>query len=682
MGSGKVKRKWRLFCLLVAACIVLPLVGVGVVTAAETFWTQTSRADFEFGTLSHLDASGNPGSVKLGTAGVNYLYAFRGNNQKTFWRYNILSNDWTSLADAPDKVKWGGSLAHDGGNFIYAFRGYGSADFWRYSISANIWTVITAAPAAVREGGALTYNNGFIYALRGYDTRDFWRYDPSANTWLSLAGTGSNVCTGGALTGDGGNHIYAFYGRETKTFARYDITANTWTAMADAPAAVKAGGSLTYDDNRYIYALCGGLTPYFWQYDTFNDTWSSKAYLPASADWGGAMAFVSGGNIFALPGSCSQHFWCYAVAGDAWEWCTGTPAVVWDGGALVRGKATYYKSGNMISASYNTGTNADFGTISWTAVTPPGTSVKFQIAANTDNAAWLFTGPDGTAGTYYTSGAAVWSGLDGSRYVKYKAFLGTSNIGITPVLHDVTITYTRKITLPDVTTDEASSVDETVAVLSGAVVDDGGESCQYRFQYGTVAGNYTQETAWTGSVMTGETFSVEITGLGKGAKYYYRAQLKNSVGISGSPETSLLTKPAPPVSGTFIAKAVNTTQIYLGWIKGEGAKRTMVRRKMGGYPVDINDGVQVYFDTGSSFTDTGLDPDSDYYYRAWSEVTGSQQWSSGSQSASTTTTLPIAVGGVVFKVDKVLLLVPWLAVVALLLTGGGMAVRRIFKVKA
>jgi hypothetical protein len=661
---------------------MLPLVGVGAVTAADSLWTQTSRADFESGALSQLDASGNPGSVKLATAGVNYLYAFRGNNQKTFWRYNIVTNVWTSLADAPDKVKWGGALAYDGGNYIYAFRGYGSTDFWRYSISANTWMVIAAAPAAVREGGALTYNNGFIYALRGNGTRDFWMYNPSANTWSARTDTGSNVCFGGALTGDGGNHIYAFYGHETMTFARYDITANIWTAMADAPAAVKAGGSLTYDDNRYIYALCGGMTPYFWQYDTFNDTWSSKSYLPASADWGGALVFVPGGSIFALPGACSQHFWRYTVDGDAWEWCTGTPAVVWDGGALVRGKAKYYSSGTIISSSYNTGTNADFGTISWTAVTPPGTSVKFQIAANTDNATWLFKGPDGTAGTYYTSGAAVWSGLDGSRYVKYKALLGTSDTGVTPVLHDVTLTYSRKITLPAVTIDEASSVSETSAVLSGAVVDDGGEFCQYRFQYGTVAGNYTRETAWTGSVMTGETFNVEITGLGKGAKYYYRAQLKNSVGISGSPENSLLTRPAPPVSGSFIAKAVNTTHIYVSWIKGEGAKRTMVRRKIGGYPVDINDGTQVYFDTGSSFTDTGLDPDTAYYYRAWSEVTGSQQWSSGSQSASATTTLPVAVGGVVFKVNKVVVLAPWLAAVVLLLTGSVIVARRIFRVKA
>jgi hypothetical protein len=84
--------KWGLRLLgflLVAGLVVVPA-NPGF-ASAEISWTQTSRADFESGALAHLDASGSPGDVKLAVAGIDYLYAFRGNNQKTFWRYTIAS---------------------------------------------------------------------------------------------------------------------------------------------------------------------------------------------------------------------------------------------------------------------------------------------------------------------------------------------------------------------------------------------------------------------------------------------------------------------------------------------------------------------------------------------------------------------------------------------------------------
>ncbi len=83
---------------------------------------------------------------------------------------------WTSMANAPEKVKWGGALAYDGTNYIYAFRGDDEKDFWRYSISGNSWEPLTDAPDKVKEGGALAYANGYVYALQGKDQKSFWRY--------------------------------------------------------------------------------------------------------------------------------------------------------------------------------------------------------------------------------------------------------------------------------------------------------------------------------------------------------------------------------------------------------------------------------------------------------------------------------------------------------------------------
>ena len=224
-----------------------------------------------------------------------------------------------------------------------------------------------------------------------------------------------------------------------------------------------------------------------------------------------------------------------------------------------------------------------------------------------------------------------------------------------------------EVSLPEVTTDNSTLIEETTATLHGTLTDDGGESCQYRFEYGMVSGGpYSNNTGWTGSISTGQSFSANITGLSKGTKYYFIAQAKNGNGTGDGLEMDFLTKPDPPTS--FTATANGTTQVNLNWAKGDGAVRTLIRRKTGDYPIDRNDGFQVYFDAGISTPDTGLSASTTYYYKAWSEVTGSQQWSDLSTNVTATTgggsppplPPPNAVGGTIFAVDKISILLPWL----------------------
>jgi hypothetical protein len=109
-----------------------------------------------------------------------------------------------------------------------------------------------------------------------------------------------------------------------------------------------------------------------------------------------------------------------------------------------RGQETtaYYPSGTLESSSYDCARLAVFDTISWDGQTPDSTSLKFQIATNNDNSTWNFVGPDGTPATYYeTSGMDIWSGHDGNRFIKYKAYLGTPDPYQTPSLEEVRITF-------------------------------------------------------------------------------------------------------------------------------------------------------------------------------------------------------------------------------------------------
>jgi len=199
---------------------------------------------------------------------------------------------------------------------------------------------------------------------------------------------------------------------------------------------------------------------------------------------------------------------------------------------------------------------------------------------------------------------------------------------------------------PTVTTSAATLVEETTATLNGDITDTGGENCDYRgFVWGdeshsnpgnTAPASSGYDSSWSksGSYGTG-TFNRCISGLSEGTKYYYRACARNSAGWSYGSEQTFLTKPGAPTS--FGATAAGSTQIDLSWAKGDGAQKTKIQRKQHSYPTDRNDGTTVYFDTGTGTSDTGLNASTTYYYRAWSYVTGSEQWSEGYAEDYTTT---------------------------------------------
>jgi hypothetical protein len=195
------------------------------------------------------------------------------------------------------------------------------------------------------------------------------------------------------------------------------------------------------------------------------------------------------------------------------------------------------------------------------------------------------------------------------------------------------------IVAPTVTTTATTFVGETAATVNGVIDHDGGQACRYRFGYSLTSGGPYTYTTWSMDVkFSDQSFGKTISGLARGTKYYFIAQAENSEGIGSGFELGFLTKPGAPSS--FVA-AAGTTQINLLWIKGEGAQKTKIQRTEGGYPTYKDDGTQVYFGEGTSTSDTGLTPGTTYYYRAWSYVEGSEQWSdSYAQTLGTTGTGP------------------------------------------
>jgi hypothetical protein len=103
-------------------------------------------------------------------------------------------------------------------------------------------------------------------------------------------------------------------------------------------------------------------------------------------------------------------------------------------------------SGAFVSNSHAFGAYATNITMGWTAISPSGTSLKFQVKSARSQQALAsadFLGPDGTNATYFTtSGLALGKKHLGNNWFQYKAVMSTTNGKVTPILQDVSLTAT------------------------------------------------------------------------------------------------------------------------------------------------------------------------------------------------------------------------------------------------
>jgi DNA-binding beta-propeller fold protein YncE len=111
------------------------------------------------------------------------------------------------------------------------------------------------------------------------------------------------------------------------------------------------------------------------------------------------------------------------------------------------GEEGYCPDGFLLSKEYYLNSSADILSINWEADIPLDTSIKFQIRTAHNRSALgakNFVGPNGSIAKFYnSSGAKVWAGHHGDKWLQYKVYLATTNISKTPVLKNVTIIYNQ-----------------------------------------------------------------------------------------------------------------------------------------------------------------------------------------------------------------------------------------------
>jgi hypothetical protein len=190
---------------------------------------------------------------------------------------------------------------------------------------------------------------------------------------------------------------------------------------------------------------------------------------PVANPSAGTYAYVvSASNLYA-----NGRWVVSGNAGATWAGAAaGTPATPRD-----LGFRTFIKSptGSLVSrvfdANPHMGGAVTWTTISWNSSTPVGTSLQFQVAAsNNSSGPFNFVGPDNTAATFFTTSGASLSQFNGKRYLKYQAFLATTNSSVTPVLNDVTVCFTNTVPTT-LTVNSATGTYGGTVNLSGTLTD-------------------------------------------------------------------------------------------------------------------------------------------------------------------------------------------------------------------
>jgi len=169
----------------------------------------------------------------------------------------------------------------------------------------------------------------------------------------------------------------------------------------------------------------------------------------------------------------------------------------------------------------------------------------------------------------------------------------------------------------------ATNVPVTLSQLSVEISDPEGDLMDWTIETSPNIGSASGNNAEDG------TITCLVSNLTYGTTYTWYVNVTD--GNSWTNETYTFTTESLDSPSNLKAASIDTTTISLTWTKGSNADTTVIVRKTGSYPTGITDGVVVYNDTGTSYTDSSLSAGTGYYYRAWSYANG--EYSSSYDSA-------------------------------------------------
>lgn len=446
--------------------------------SASSTWTETTRVDFQNGTLDYLKIDGNGTTAEIRLANASQynwskmtltakpsprykhamatiyntdkvlLYGGR-YNTKTFadtWIYDLNDNKWTKkiTSNSPSKRKNHAMASINGTDKVLFFGGmdgnsWTTNDTWVYNLSNNKWTKMLPAKSPIdrcAHSMAPIYGTDKVLLFGGWRSgtgvmNDTWVYDVSKNNWTKMFPQNKPPTRSdfGMAPIFGTDKILTF-GPDDKTYI-YDFSENNWTNMMppNKPPARERPAVVPINIINKVILFGGSHSrKNTWIYNLSENNWTKlNFHIMPEPRYGPVMALVNGTTSIVLFGG-------YKTNGDTDE--------TW---ILKQNTNKYEKSGTFISDRYNFSVNASLLNISWNVSTPVNTSIKLQIKTGADESELVnnsFVGPDGTKSTYYTTlPATVWIGHHGAKWIQYKIYFTSNNNNGTPKLKDISLNY-------------------------------------------------------------------------------------------------------------------------------------------------------------------------------------------------------------------------------------------------
>ena len=354
------------------------------------------------------------------TGASAYVYAVRGGNTNSFYRYDIATNAWSSKAVLPYTLNTDTKGVWCNGNVYYAQPG--SVNF--HSYTENSWTTFSSSPntlpAAAGAGSALACAaDNSIYAIRGGGTNSFYRW-VSGTGWSTLStitiGTVNYYPNIGARTVAIGTDIYVMPGNGETALLKYN---GTWSTLKATPFAQYLGTDMTVYGGK-IYALAGYYKNEFWEYDPGTDAWrllpANQAYTFARGPYSGAsMEYAGGTSFYSTPGFGLADMWSYTASAS-----------------------NYPSSGTYLSKTLDLSHVDTWGNFTPIETKPTNTTVTYETRTSNDQSSW--------SGWQAVSGSTIQSPV--ARYIQVKITLATSDGASTPTVGKFTIAYNSEETAP------------------------------------------------------------------------------------------------------------------------------------------------------------------------------------------------------------------------------------------
>lgn len=156
------------------------------------------------------------------------------------------------------------SMCYDGKDYIYVQRAYNSVVWYRYQISTDTWTTIAPQPATDYYGYTGNHTSYIpkesdLAIAMGWTTdrilhkgngTTLYMYDVGTDTWSSLA-SGGGIYYSYSAVWNGRDKFWQAYGNNETTFYRYNIRDNNWTTVNNLPSG-HGYGSRLISMNQYM----------------------------------------------------------------------------------------------------------------------------------------------------------------------------------------------------------------------------------------------------------------------------------------------------------------------------------------------------------------------------------------------------------------------------------------------